>query len=559
MKDFLKMLGLVAVFSLVRAAIGLHNYEIGIDDTNIYFVYVRNLHEGHGFVYYPGGPHVEGFTSFLWTLFLTLVYSIRFLPFETTVLVSCLLITASIVYLYFRFVKARFGEIYGWFIALFLVLTPGFIDWNVFSLMDLPLWILSVSWALLLLIDGGRKKLFTVIVVLLPFIRPEGLLLSGALVVLRMFREYAAGLTLRRAILSNLVALLAVVTAIVIFTLFRIAYFGYPFPNTFYAKVSVSLGSNIKNGVFYFYDTVRHTSLVPAVLLAISLVTIIRRRYWNQWRAHAGIIVLVLVAGFFLVYPFLTGGDHFRYSRFFQPLFPLTALLAMLLFQPWLAANKTRRTLVLPLLLVWLNLNSTDITSFRESFATAAGAYFSRLGPDLVRQSQLQSEFDIAVYGRSAARHMNEVLSACDSLPSYGVVAAGGTAYMYKGEIVDVMGLNNPEMAHADRIKAHGVKNHGSFNKQVFYRQAPDLFLSYPDPLTSELVQTDANAMAFLTKLRDPAYFINRVCQDIFNDPDFKGRYRYSRISNGAKHFYGFVRTRHFETHCPGLTVTALD
>src|SRR5688572_5292050 len=40
----------------------------GIDDANIYFIYVRNFFLGNGFVYHPTGEHVEGFTSMLWVL-----------------------------------------------------------------------------------------------------------------------------------------------------------------------------------------------------------------------------------------------------------------------------------------------------------------------------------------------------------------------------------------------------------------------------------------------------------------------------------------------------------
>ena len=34
---------------------------IGVDDANIYMVYMRNLAEGHGLVFNVGGERVEGF------------------------------------------------------------------------------------------------------------------------------------------------------------------------------------------------------------------------------------------------------------------------------------------------------------------------------------------------------------------------------------------------------------------------------------------------------------------------------------------------------------------
>lgn len=49
---------------------------IGIDDANIFKVYAQNLSNGFGFVFQPGGERVEGFTSLLFVLLLSLLYSI---------------------------------------------------------------------------------------------------------------------------------------------------------------------------------------------------------------------------------------------------------------------------------------------------------------------------------------------------------------------------------------------------------------------------------------------------------------------------------------------------
>ncbi len=177
----------------------------------------------------------------------------------------------------------------------------------------------------------------------------------------------------------------------------------------------------------------------------------------------------------------------------------------------------------------------------------------------MVSTSQLESEFKIGFCGRGLASHLNAVFAASDSMPSYGVVAAGGIGYVYKGKTIDLMGLNNPEMAHANKVKVTGVKNHGSFSKKVFYKQNVDVFLSWPDPLTDNLNQTDSAALAFLKQLREPQYFINRVCANIFNDQEFNERYSFCRISNGARHFYGFVKRDWFLSSHPRLQVARLD
>jgi len=57
--------------------------------------------------------------------------------------------------------------------------------------------------------------------------------------------------------------------------------------------------------------------------------------------------------------------------------------------------------------------------------------------------------------------------------PSIGRILAGGYAFFYEGPTVDLMGLNNTLMAHANGLK-EGLKNHASFDKPTFYKLRPD-------------------------------------------------------------------------------------
>ena len=114
-------------------------------------------------------------------------------------------------------------------------------------------------------------------------------------------------------------------------------------------------------------------------------------------------------------------------------------------------------------------------------------------------------------------------------------------------------------MAHADKIKTKGFKNNGSLNKQVFYKHQVDIFLPWPDPLEEELVQDDSSAMEFLKKLRDPQYFINRVCSGIFNDVEFNSLYKFARISGQGLHVYGFIDPVEFRENFPCLQVSVLE
>lgn len=543
---------LTLVFAtLLRWWLGLTNPLTGIDDANIYFVYVRNLVEGHGFVYIPGGERVEGFTSMLWVLILSVLYLIKFIPFEWSVLALCFFITYRTLTVLHKYIKEETGESYlAWGAVLFLLLTPGFLDWSVFALMDTCLWIYAVLHGTILLIKGkrtaGELRYLSLICLLLPFIRPEGLLFTfalGGLLILSFWWERQDTNNLRKfppahffmPLIFGLIGFLAITT-------FRIVYFGYPVPNTFYAKVSMSLMGNIRQAFFYFYDSLRHTTLIPYFLFPLSLIYFfIKKGIMGSMKDFKG-ITLILFIFFFTLYPFLSGGDHFKYSRFFQTAYPLILLLFIQTTAgAWMRFPKMVRAGLSVLLLLLLNGNSTDETSFQsDGLKNTLKGYIKKWQPDLISRSQLQGEFDIALNGRNIGKTLNNVFAATDSFPSLGVTAAGGVAYTYKGSIIDVLGLNNLEMAHAEKIKT-GVKNHGSFSSRIFYKQKPALFLTWPDPLTKEMNQNEASARNFDGLMRDSTGFINRICRNIFADSLFNKQYSFGMIKSAKGHIYSYM------------------
>ena len=66
---------------------------MGTDDANIYFIYMRNIFEGYGFVYQKGGENVEGFTSIIWTFLGALLNVMPIKIFYSLFFVNFLLIT----------------------------------------------------------------------------------------------------------------------------------------------------------------------------------------------------------------------------------------------------------------------------------------------------------------------------------------------------------------------------------------------------------------------------------------------------------------------------------
>ena len=111
---------------IVRTAFSLDGqlYFPLFDDAMISMRYARNLAEGYGLVWNPGEAPVEGYTNFLWTLWMALVHLTGIsdakaaLPIMLSS-VACLLATASVI----RAIAARVANGDRWAVFASVALT----------------------------------------------------------------------------------------------------------------------------------------------------------------------------------------------------------------------------------------------------------------------------------------------------------------------------------------------------------------------------------------------------------------------------------------------------
>ncbi|MGF1454470.1 MAG: hypothetical protein ACFB6R_03735 [Alphaproteobacteria bacterium] len=455
---------------------------IGIDDANITQVYARNIADGMGVVYWRGGERVEGSTSFLWTLINALVFALPADP-EPVLLLLSFVFTSLTVFLTLRLgqVFANLagsaagapvlpGAVTGVTGAVMAVQWP-FFGWSVFSLMDLALWcVLFVSLILGLCHLVGQtgplpRRLgwgVPLAAGALALTRPEGFAAAGglcALALLLTWRSRTHGTRVRTA--GHAIG--AVVLATAVLTLWRLWYFGSPVPNTAYAKVSQDGLKRIGLGLDHVINDFLLASPGHLVLLGLwifIMVRIVRRRPGvhapEQHREHRmGPALLICGAGIGGILETYTvaGGDHFPLFRFFQPIVPLLSLApALLLLQvprlqrSWLAAMA-----LIPIALACLFTYVDQAEAFRR-------------------------EFLLARNGRSLGAHLNTLVPK----PSIAVVAAGGIARTFEGEIYDLMGLNWTAMAKADPDKTGDIINHAGFDAPTFWTAEPDLLVVTP-------------------------------------------------------------------------------
>ena len=308
-----------------------------------------------------------------------------------------------------------------------------------------------------------------------------------------------------------------IVLAVVALTFFRLRYFGYPLPNTYYAKVAPSLAYNLEQGVLYLVryfisDAIALIS-VTAVFAAI-LYTIFEFR---RKKIPDMPFFLPLIGGMGLFLPLLTGGDHFGSFRLYQNIYPIIILSLFCFVNHMLSGSGNS---VFHFYRRWkpVFIRATLIPCIVLVFFLNQGYAWSRI------ESEMRTEFQVAAYQRKTGTFIRELFSNLPKLPSVGVIASGGIKYSYDGEIIDLMGLNNTIMAHnlGDRT---GFKNHAAFEVVTFYKLKPDIV--WPKEI-------DENNWAYLqTEVKD-GWENTQGFKGLFDDADFLEFYTYAKVSRAT-------------------------
>jgi len=417
----------------------------GIDDADIFLVYARNVAQGHGFVYNIG-ERVEGFTSMLWVLVCSGLFRF-FQTLEAPLISLNLLLGTAVLAACLRRLKT-----FSLFVLL-LAAAPAWFAWSNLTLMESGLW----GMLLTLMILAVAEQRSGAVALLLPFLvltRPESMLwCPWAILVLGIGVASQAGW--RLGLKAMALPLATFITALAGLLAFRLAYFGYPVPNTYYAKVSPDFVANLWNGLGYLSRYLVSNPVVPLVVASWGAVIVRSVRRGRQSVDRSLLVALCLLPG--LGIPVLVGGDHFGAFRFYQPVWPLLCLLAAWELPAWMErfAPWVRRWVPAILLLSgWLLFPFT---------------------------ANLQHEFRIAREGRETGAALQGISADLAVAPIIAVITAGGIKYAYPGTVLDLMGLNSIEMAHAPGSRT-GLKNHSVFNREVFYRWHPDILLCGDSP-----------------------------------------------------------------------------
>lgn len=412
--------------------------RIGIDDANIFFSYAKNLAAGNGIAYGANLERVEGYTSTLWMLLCSFLFFVR--ANETGIFFLSIALTIFSAVLCLAIIKqyANFLDIshktYDWIFLALVLASPSYLLWVTVSLMDSALWgAILVSMFYVICNPPQRSDIKGWLASSLPFIlspmaRPEALVVTPFFLVLLWFRLPTSVFISKFKIFSFL--FLAFIGSALALTLFRILYFGYPLPSTYYAKVSPSLKHNLLIGYPYALNFLTSNLVVGLSVLAIivtlffklKLTTATFKQSDSNWRSLL-VYVLPLVISVLVLLPVLTGGDHFALSRFYQPVYPLFCLalaLTVMQFSQKMAVTYTS-----------LSGNRIKLSIRQGCLLVALGTWLCVCvgNPSWLNVATgprpLANEFSLANSGRAKGSLINDLyIHDTGLLPRVGVIVA---------------------------------------------------------------------------------------------------------------------------------------
>lgn len=414
-----------------------------IDDAYISLRYARHLAAGHGLVWNPGEP-VEGYTDFLWVLLLSLVNPTPAGAWGLGLLTGALLLLVAAR----PPGSLRLAGPAGALLPVTLAANLAVPFWAAKGL-ETPLYSLLLTAGLFLYAasrdaepadpSAGRRAVLGIhILALSALARPEGLLFLVLAVADRALRSRGRD----RSALLLPVLLLAPHFA------FRLAYYGYPLPNTFYAKVGFAPEQFLR-GLDYLWRFFAHPQ---SLLFVAALPAGLRGTPAHRFLAAA---LLAGLAG--IVY---VGGDAFGAFRFLVPLLPALHLLAL----AGAASVASRVGARAP--------QAGGLVGPAAALLLAALAFAESRGPVLAEEREVVRFTSLMV-------QVGRVLK--ERTPPWVTIAlnpTGAVPYYSERRAIDMLGLNDVHIAH-QREETMGLQKAGHEKGDGAYvlSRRPDLIL----------------------------------------------------------------------------------
>jgi arabinofuranosyltransferase len=290
------------------------------DDAFISLRSVSNVLDGYG-LRWNVDERVQSFTHPLWMFTLIGAHAITGEPFYSTMYLSLIVSGAAVATLLF----VCPGGVPNKLLALtLLMLSNAFVDFSSSGLENPLTHLLVFAFVAALTRSNSGLTAMTVACWI------AGCAALNRLDTILIFAPSLAVIALRAARQHALTRVIVAFTPLALWEVFSVLYYGFPFPNTAYAKLAqVQVGAPISEGVAYLYSSILKDPLTLAAIVGCHGLAIARRDYKR--------LGLLAGAAIYLVYVIRIGGD-FMAGRFLSA--PLCVCAACLATSGWLSSRQ---------------------------------------------------------------------------------------------------------------------------------------------------------------------------------------------------------------------------
>jgi arabinofuranosyltransferase len=462
-----------------------------IDDAFITFRYVRQFVAGNGLVYNIG-ERVEGYSNFLWVMLLALPHAFGAELITTARVLSTALSIGSLLLTYSLARSAPYPVL----APIMLAAASPFGAWTMGGL-ETSLFAFLVTASVATFVyeeERGRGAASGVLFGLLALARPEGMIFFALAAGFRAWQLFSIG----RARLAKIdsrdwLRLAGFIALFVPHFLWRLSYYGYPLPNTVYAKSMGLHPRALIEGVYYLFDGL--TTLGGPLLLLLPVGILLLQAKDFRYR------FISVCCGTYLLFNVISGGDWMPMHRFWVHILPLLIVLVH-------AGLMKLAALITPCY-AWLVRAGFVFAQIAFLYYGALNAYITGFAYSRALETPLESgtASDSWIAYISHNWKEGDVIAAAD---------AGAIAYVLplEARIVDMIGLVDGHIAHLKPQFPSGLFGRGDgFGKwdiEYILNQNP------------RFIEIGA-----LEKRENGEYFVeNTGLRLLVNDPRFRARYR---------------------------------
>jgi tetratricopeptide (TPR) repeat protein len=492
------------------------------DDTFITLRYVKNILAGNGAVFNPG-ERVEGYTSFLWTFILVLCGICKIDIVDASQYLSVFFGVLSIPALYVltRAIlhkeipennkKDVFETACSFIPSLMLAATGAFYYWSV-SGMETSLFVFFLICSMYFSFTSGDKSKniiwLAVFTMLSCLTRPEGYLFAAFFIGKILIQRIQKKQNVLPWHLNRYEKIAIIVFAVPLLShfAFRLFYYGYLLPNTFYAKTSFST-ENLHTGWLYF------TAFCKDYLGYAALLVIPAAGFFHQSTQKTVLFLYALVITY-SVYVISIGGDVLSLNRFWLPVIPFIYLLCAVAVA---RLPRKFRSAAFVLLAVIAALTIFNYSSNKEIVESVA-----KREKGLVAQFQLNADI------------INRLSEKKNRTITVAVSTIGALSYYTDAIVIDMLGLTDAEIAHHPKLVTEISNDTEVTWKEKKYN-------------AEYVIQRNPDYIFFSTGMR-PSSFAERA---LFTEKEFNAKYLLQFIPiNKGDFIYVYARKSARQAAC---------